>query len=231
MQKQSSREQKTIYLHIGLHKTGTSFLQREIFPKMKEIDFRYHRKYIYDISVCSDKTKILFSDENYSVSMPHYRHMYECEDALLNFKKLFPDAKIIIGTRNKDKWLYSCYCQFVKGNGGYISYTEYLKKYEKDILDFDEYVAEVKSLWSDVFVYDFSEFRKDSHKVIKSMCDFMGCSVPTYENNKVNVKLNKNQILLLRTMNRIVSLNGRVPGNKILLFFLRLIKVVVWVKR
>ena len=30
---------KTIYLHLGLPKTATSFLQGAVFPSLKEVDF------------------------------------------------------------------------------------------------------------------------------------------------------------------------------------------------
>jgi len=217
---QSLSEQKTIYLHLGLHKTGTSFLQAQVFPKIEELDVKNKHKFIYDISTESNKSKILFTEEDYSVSMPHKRHKFECTEALVNFKKIYPDAKIIVGFRNKEDWLRSCYSQYVFTFGGYLSFEKYLQKYEKDILNFEEYLQEIRRLWTEVFVYQFEELKKNPDVLIKKLCDFMNCSVPEYENKRYNISMNKNQIFFLRLINRIFSVNGKMPGYKIVVWFL-----------
>jgi len=214
---------KEIFLHIGLHKTGTTFLQKEVFPKIKDIEFHDRKYLIYDMQVNQNK-KILFSGERYSVSMPHYRYVYECNDALLNLKKLFPDAKIIVGFRDKKEWLYSCYYQFIKGAGGFLSFDSYLEKYKEHILDFEKYLLEIRSLWEDVFVYDFAEFRKDPHVVVGKICAFMDVDVPSFENRRYNVSMSKHQIFVLSIINFVVSLNGKIPAYKIVQFFIHLLR-------
>lgn len=223
MQKRSSNS-KEIYLHIGLHKTGTSFFQKEIFPKLKDVDVKFKKKLIYDMSSYSDKPKVLFTDEDYSVSLPHQIHKYECMETLTNLKKLYPDAKIIIGLRNKIKWLHSCYYQYVASGGGFLSYKKYLEKYEDDILDFVVYLTMIRLLWKSVYVYNFEDFVDDPDKIVGELCNFMGCEIPQYKNRKYNISMNNTQIFLLRLMNRILTLNGRLPGYKILEYLLRLLR-------
>jgi hypothetical protein len=43
---------KTIYLHIGLPKTGTTYLQRRIFPKLKDVNYVdiRHKDFLYFIN-------------------------------------------------------------------------------------------------------------------------------------------------------------------------------------
>lgn len=215
MQKKSLLN-KEIFIHLGLHKTGTTFFQKELFNKIDNLDMKFRKQFIYDISTKSDKQKIIFTEEGYSVSMPHRRHEFECDEALLNLHKIFPNAKIIIGFRDKDSWLHSCYYQFIVSGGGFCSFEDYLRKYKDAVLDFDKYLLEIKSLWDDVFVYDFEDLKNVPDVLIRNLCDFIGCDIPEYENKRHNVSMNDNQLFFLKLINRMFTLNGRLPSYKII---------------
>ena len=109
-----------IILHLGLHKTGTTYLQRRIFNQ-KNINLITNPNYaITNWHIEPNKINIL-SMEALSLSMPHSKEQKrtKCnrEEILDHLKKLFPDAKIILGIRNKQSWLKSCYNEYITIGG------------------------------------------------------------------------------------------------------------------
>ena len=135
-----------IIIHVGLHKTGTSFLQAEIFPRIKNVNYIGMLKYgtkIYD-----DKLNII-SDEELSVN-PHlppcHSDYFDSGQRYVIAERLhsiFPDAKIILGIRNKDSWLRSVYSQYVKGGGVHDFDSFVANVFDHRFLDFDSYIRRV----------------------------------------------------------------------------------------
>ena len=81
------------YIHVGIHRTGSTFLQNIIFPKLSN-------------------SKSIFSNEAISGSFfsPGY------EDAR-ELKSLCPDVKIIIVLRNQHSLINSFYSLYLKVGG------------------------------------------------------------------------------------------------------------------
>ena len=190
-----------IILHVGLPKTGTTFLQEEIFRKM-------NIKYIRDLNITSFATsdrKVIISHEGLSISdvfEPAYKKYMVAE----YLKKIFPDAKIIVGIRDKDSWLRSMYSQYIR-NGGGGSYDYFISHLDKEHLNFEKYINHLKMLFNDVFVYKFEEIVSDKARVVKEMCDFIGEPVPDYRDKKYRVSLKPYQLRALRFFNRILPYN------------------------
>ena len=56
---------KNIYFHVGISKTGSTFLQKRVFPKLSKITYiptnKYHR--VFEEIKNSDSNKVLVSRE------------------------------------------------------------------------------------------------------------------------------------------------------------------------
>ena len=184
-----------IVLHPGLFKTGTTFLQKGFFPFLDNVNLIVSQ-YFKNWDVQEGKINII-SEENLSLSRPLF---YDHRKAILvldYLHKLFPNAKIIIGTREKISWLRSCYNQFIRDTGEYVSFETYYDEY-KDFMDVDVYLKEIKNRWENVFVYHQETLRDE----LKPMCDFIGCSFPVfYLDKRFNVSLSDNQLRVLRFFN------------------------------
>jgi len=190
---------KKIVIHLGLHRTGTTFLQKEVFEKMLDVNYIFDDS-LHRFEILNDIN--LISNEGLSLSMPHsYTHRLQ---VLKHIKKLFPDAKIIIGFREKKSWLKSCYYRYIL-SGGTSTYDDYLEVYAENIIDYDKYLFEVKKNFSEVFVYQFEDLKKNPDKVISDMCNFIGCKVPNYKIVKRNASLNEKQLNTLRLFNKLPS--------------------------
>ncbi|MDL2124696.1 MAG: sulfotransferase [Deltaproteobacteria bacterium] len=123
------------YFHIGLHKTGTTYLQRAVFPRLKDINYisqekiawilrsiATHDPLIFDCQTvrqrlrnCFRMGKNLISAESLSGN-PFLQYMNR--SYILNkIHGMFPKAKIVICIRSQVEILVSLYKQFVKMGG------------------------------------------------------------------------------------------------------------------
>lgn len=194
-----------IIIHVGLHKTGTTFLQHEIFPKIENINI-IQPSHIWTAKLHPSKINLV-SDEGLS-GLPFSDNTTENRFLLLNKIKLhFPNAKIIIGLREKNSLVLSLYKHHIK-RGGMLPFNKwYTDELNKDYLDFDKYINHIKSLFDDVFIYHFEELKKDADTIIANMCRFMGVGVPLYENKKHNVGYIDEQIPIACFLNQFLSPN------------------------
>jgi len=182
-----------VIIHIGLHRTGTTFLQKEVFENLEGVNYMFddslHRIHI-------EEGINLVSNEGLSLSMPHsLPYKYHVLD---NIRRLFPKAKIIVGIREKESWLKSCYYRYVI-SGGKLSFKEYKEQYSNH--NYDSYLKEVAETFDCVFLYHFEDLKAKPDEVIGKMCEFIGCKVPDYKNVKRNASLKGWQLETLRRLN------------------------------
>jgi hypothetical protein len=138
-----ARKMNDIYLHVGLHKTGTSTLQRQFFPACKDITFlttkndhmRQFRGYVVKtdplyfepsiarriVAPClqSGKKTLMLNE---SFSGPPWAGLLEQgldyrSPILSNLQRTFPDAKAIVIIRRQDGLARSLYRQYLKRGG------------------------------------------------------------------------------------------------------------------
>lgn len=119
---------RTIYIHVGFHKTGTTHLQWEFFPKLKEHIYyinglkywdgcshftgfykrwsaKMARKYLLEIK---DQRDILVSNENFSLNIKKPN----LEQSFNNLLECIPNCfrkKYIFVVRDEAEWIKSLY--------------------------------------------------------------------------------------------------------------------------
>jgi len=134
---------ENIILHIGLHKTGTSSLQRHYFPACKNLNLLTTRiPEVYEfIHMITKKDPIYFDKKiayelirnklsheyptlisNEMLSGPPYSGVIEAgldhrSPIILNLRNVFPNAKVIIVLRRQDGLARSFYRQYLKSGG------------------------------------------------------------------------------------------------------------------
>ncbi len=190
-----------VFIHIGLHKTGTTFLQKQVFPYIEDIHYVEKEESIrFDMNL-NEKKVNLISNEDLSGN-PWLKNVHDRFRIADRLKRVFPKAKIIVGTRNKSSWVKSLYKNYVRKGGIYDFKTFKNDIFEEDYLEFDEYINYLKKLFDDVYVYQFEDLKKDSFQFVKDMCEYIGCSVPSFDNQKRNVAWNDRQLRLARFLNK-----------------------------
>ena len=121
--------------------------------------------------------------------------------------KLFPDAKIIFGVREKNELLKSLYRKTI-ANGAIWSYEEFLREVNvKVFTDYEIYIDKLRELFSEVYIYKYEEFKADPQKFVEKLCEFIGVETPTIDKDvctrKWNIGYTDRQVKIARIINRI----------------------------
>lgn len=148
----TTMEKKTV-IHIGLHKTASTFLQRVLFPKVQSYTY-LTRPYIqhnfaFNKLQYADDSLFQYSEVEEELERINYEKLLISDEALSGkpvcfgyinrtiiaerMSKLFPNASIIMFIRGQKDILLSHYNMWVKGyNAGYRSIDDFIWHADQD---------------------------------------------------------------------------------------------------
>lgn len=216
-----------IIFHIGLPKTGSTYLQEMIFPKLKNINYiniakeNYFKDLDFDIpsqffnsEKYSFKKKTLLSSEGLSGGFFNNINVFVKFDNLIN---KFGNFKVIIFIRKQDDLAKSIYLQSIK-TGSSISISRFFDKIisknpEKRkafnpkihnflYLEYIDYIVN-KMGKNKVLIIPYEDLKKNPESTIKKICYFL--KVPKIKNipkKSKNVSLGNILALFLRFTNQ-----------------------------
>ena len=190
-------DDKTI-IHIGFHKTGTTFIQKKIFSAFPDIFYRVPQARIgshFSTSPLhySEKEVQAFCDSEKSMTNAPI-NVFSCEalssnihggDHLSAYKadRLYhhlPEAKVLIGIREQRSMIKSAYNQFLRAKGSY-SIEEYLQnpktnKFSFNHLQYDKIISYYKAVFGKekILVLPYELLSSDPHKYLTTVFDFIG---------------------------------------------------------
>lgn len=189
-----------VFIHVGLQKTGTTWIQCELFNRMKGINYVHNMDYT---TYFNPDRKTIISME-WLCGIPYWNHVpYSNRFQMIDrLHRVFPDAGIILGVRDKRKWVISLYSQYVK-NGGVLGYDDWYRDlFDNRFLNFTEYINYIKKKFRDVCIYNFEDLVRDKDRTAKVICDFVGEPVPPYRDIVYNRSFNSQQLGVMRWCNR-----------------------------
>ena len=203
-----------IYLHVGLSKCASTFFQWEVFPNIEGINYINETK-MRECGIQIKNGKNIISNDRWS-GVPFDSSTNDREIIFNGLKALFPNAKIILGIREKDDMIKSLYSAYIikGGTKSYDWFMERLSKSEK--YDYDKLFSLLSKLFgkNNIHVFRLEELKRNHHSCVKGVCDFMGVEVPKYGNRKYNPKMSNRKIWLCRLLNKIFnSTDVDVPGR------------------
>ena len=177
------QQQKIIYFHVGLGKTGSTYLQNRFFTRLSGIHYIHSSKYKKSVALihASPESKFLVSRE--------FDQQLEAE--CRSFSQHFPHARIIVFLRRHDAWIASQYRRFVKnGFGG--AFTDFMDVkgdkglWKKKDLDFFSNIKTIEKYFgSQPLVLFYEDFKLNPTVTFDQLCNFMGAR---YELNTINLK-------------------------------------------
>ena len=200
-----------LIIHIGHHKTGTTFLQNFIFPCYKELSvvraWYSHRK----ITEMPLKKNILITDEGISGNPFRGNYFDEFEKNIVNIKKLYGDVKILVGFREHSSMILSLYKQHLHEKG-YLTLEEFFNKQNTGLIRQEELkflirVEILKKHFTHIFVYLQEDLKSNIDLFITKLSHFIGVDLNKEEfeflrDKTANVGIRtEKQVRLLRTMN------------------------------
>lgn len=176
--------EKEIYFHVGLGKTASTFLQKQVFPYFEGVEY-IHRNHRYkrakEIIKESDASKFFISRE----------FDQQFEDVLTEYATHFPDTTIIIVFRKQGGWIASQYRRFVK-SGLLIPFKDFFDLegdtgvFKKHDLEYMRYIKIVeKNFTKKPLVLFYEDLRKSPVNFIDRFATKMKV---TYDVTKINLK-------------------------------------------
>ncbi len=157
---------KRIVLHVGLHKTATTFLQERVFPHLPGVAFvhplhyprpddgpieRFMLELFFRNAACIDVERhrraidawlagvaqdCVLISSEAIVGWPIENHMNLANNAAL-LHAMFPSAQVVLVVRRQDKWVESAYAQLLKA--GFSTTLERYVNWNADEAAFERY--------------------------------------------------------------------------------------------
>jgi hypothetical protein len=221
-----------IVLHLGLPKTGSTFLQTDIFMHLQNVNILFKFRYIQeayddwlydtilDINKPIDFQEVKKRRSEYLVdNMPNLVSeeifycgefgMFRKEDdrfvLLDRIYKIFPEARVILAIRNKKTLLVSWYKQYVQA-GGVLSFDDFIRDVMNlEKLNYEQYIERLVELYGkkNVFIFTFENLSEKPEQTIKEICNFIGCEVPSYKLRRRNISYGKTELKASLILNRL----------------------------
>lgn len=206
-------------LHIGLHKTGTTFLQRAVFPLWTGIAYVATDNLEVLLRAPTDRPVLLsregLSGQNWA---PHAVR----EISIARLGTMFPKARVMISFRKHSGYIASSYSQYLQ-RGGYLPFAEYYD-HERDHglmkradFLFQPKIAAVQQHFGSLpFVFLQEEISSSLGDLLRDMERFIGGTAPapeTITQTRFNQSVKYHPAKLLRFLNGLarseLNPNGR----------------------
>ena len=204
--------------HLGLHKTGTTFLQQAVFPELDGFHLVRQMQDVRQLFSAAPEDRLLVTHEWLSGNPFEGSWLKEFKAYVRGISRFFPDSSCILGFRRHDQLLRSLYKQYLH-EGGTRNVTELFApdgsgRIHPNELFFEQRLSFVQDHFSDVFVYTQEGLRDDFGSFLESLLQFLEAEAPTsqIERTTHNVGIRTSfQAKLLRTLNRVDHMCKRVP--------------------
>jgi hypothetical protein len=166
-----------LIIHIGLHKTGTTFIQNEIFPKFKSIQTirAWHtQRNIFNTGL---RKHILITDEGMSGNPWGGNYIKEFEININKIKLIYNNPKIIFGIRKQNALLLSLYKQHLQEKG-WVEIDVFFNKNNTGIVKIEDLYFEnriniLNQNFKDVFYYSQEQLLKSPQSFIDNLILFL----------------------------------------------------------
>ena len=212
--------EKIIYFHVGISKTGSTFLQQRVFPILKNIHYIPTRKYHkIDEEISSIKKGNVLVSREFDRQFER-----EVDSFARNHKNVIP----IIVFRRHDQYLASQYRRFVKNGFKYgikqfFDLDEDLGFFKKIHFNFTHQVNYLKTTFNKeplVFVYD--DFKTNSSNFIQILSSLIGAKVDL---NQIDFSTkhgsyNEKQLKIIKTISQGINLQKRRVFKSVILHFI-----------
>ncbi|SDQ14518.1 hypothetical protein [Virgibacillus salinus] len=235
---------RKIYLHVGFHKTATTFLQFNLFPNLKEVKLirKSHAKELFRrvrLNKLSDedivdlrqkfdkkgsaKKPTLISYEGLTGSPFAQKKSKSAFNILEDLKRIFPedlyDVNVIVGIRKQVDIMTSLYIEYLH-QGGYKKEKVYFDELEKNgIFEhylYNDYLNHVEQVFgNDYYVFIYENFKYEKEKYLLQLLNYMGVKkIPKYSNEPLNRSYGALQAKMARRLNTIFK-TKKNPNGKI----------------
>jgi len=172
---------KRVLFHIGLHKTGTTWLQKVLFPTLADVSVQRSRDFHSITRIVAEHRDrpLIISHEGLSGSISPFKEPGDRHSRLVqNIDSIsrIRDSRIIIGFRQQLAWLNSAYAERAKKEN--FVQQEYIKTFAPTELSWLNILNIVDGAGVPVFVLLYEELVSRPETLISDLCRFIGTAEP-----------------------------------------------------
>lgn len=210
---------KTI-IHIGLHKTATTYLQYNLFPQLTNTIYIHGYDFFNQWKNQQNK-----GNKNFLMSYEGFSGIAwndQCKKGIINdfhwidsfknnitaLKNFFPNAIIVVMFRRQGDLLGSMYKQYIQ-EGGVLPLKEFYgagKVITPEDLSFKTRIDILKNYFDTVYCLNFEQYKKEGDEYFRKFCEDELCLNFDQDKNIGNTKSNRSisgkKIELLRKVNK-----------------------------
>src|SRR5581483_486195 len=174
-------ERPRLFFHIGLHKTGTTWLQNAFFPRLSNVRAVRARRVekLQRLLAEPNPEILLISHEGLGGTISLYRSPGSLFNRLrrsLEVIQAEPCDGILVGFREQQAWINSAYFEKAKSNE--VSAEAYLNQYSPDELTWCKVLECVQTSSVPVFPFLYEELNHSPHEFAADLCGFLGTELP-----------------------------------------------------
>ncbi len=206
-----------IFFHLGLPKTGSTYLQHLVFPYLEGIRYfpkKHYKHFEQRISENAGTKKFLFSVEE-------DKNLRKRMEILARYRS---DIRIILVFRRHDSWLASKYKYFIRKHG-YASYEEFLtlKQHPNGVGGYEGLFYRPKIEWAEELfeqpplVLIFEELKKSPEAFLTPFLDFTGTTLANHAPIKRRLKtaMTEKQLKWVRRYNKRIKYQKKNASSKV----------------
>lgn len=168
----------TRVLHAGLHKTGSTFLQRHFFPRLSGVSYLGSYQLNKGAVVASDDLIMLFSSEA-SCGYPYPMALRFSVDRLEANLRVLSIDKVILVRRQFASWVLSLYFQTLNERNCW-SLHQFIETNAENLVSWQEADEQAKSLCKrlklEILVVSHEDLSAEPQRTCDRMADFIGCA-------------------------------------------------------
>lgn len=198
---------RIVIFHVGLPKTASTFLQRNVFPHLKQVhyvkkhDFKRHEKIVEK----SSHYRILLSTE-FNPHPGNKRAQQKLDRIKRNFEHIYP----VIVLRKHSSWLKSKYKYYIRKHGSY-PFTDFIDPkndqgaaIRKDLYFFQKIKHLEETYDRRPLVLFQEELKSNPIDTVKVIADFMGATFDEedIEVSTIKKSYSEHQLKWVRKFNR-----------------------------
>ena len=221
-------EYKVIFFHVGISKTGSTFLQKKVFPYIKKLHYlptNRYKKIFSDLNSIK-KERVLVSRE--------LDRQFEAE--IIRFSSQYRNVTPIIVLRKHDEYFASQYRRFVKNGfkgkeADFLSLKNDTGFFKKIHFNFSHQISFLKTHFNnDPIVLFHHDLKSRPRLFIKTFCQLTNTEVDleNIDFGKKHGSYSEKQLKTIKAISNWFNLEKRrVFKNPILHLFWRFIHAVV----
>ncbi|MFW5890171.1 MAG: sulfotransferase family protein [Marinilabiliaceae bacterium] len=199
------QDQPQVFFHLGLPKTGSTFLQRRIFPYIPGIHFfkKHHFRKYHDLKPVNGEKYFFTFEKDINV-----------KPEMDEIKKKFPEnSYVILVFRPHYSWIVSKYKNYIR-KFGHLNFDQYFSTTKKDCYldigpDFYSSIADyaTKLFNGRVLLLNYEELKQSPENFMQKIYNFMGLNEEEVIISRKILKpsFSDNQLVILRKFNRLIQ--------------------------